>query len=152
LVFLGETVEYIVIAIVALIIWGNLSRKGAAHPLNRLTVKSKQRYPLCSVQSTVGDNFNSGCAIALGVPETCKPVTISVAPALPAHVTLPVDPPPIAIQQPPIIAPKPPLRIVPATTTYGGGPSVGGKFCYCTLDQLASNPSCRNLGSGCGTF
>ena len=53
---------WVFVVIVLLLIWGNLSRKSASHPLN--AVRINPQMPVCAHRSTVGDNFNSGNAIA----------------------------------------------------------------------------------------
>lgn len=94
---------WIIWIIIALLIWGNLSKKSAAHPLNSI-VTPKPRQVICGSTSTAGDNFNSGSAIVSGVTEHCN-----VAPGIgniPAHVMIPIDPPPLAIQNPTPAAPR----------------------------------------------
>jgi hypothetical protein len=94
---------WILLAFLALLIWGNLSRKSACHPLNT-TGAVNAFTPVCSTKNTVGDNFGSGCTFTPGVPEPTLPLTchggiLSVV-CHPIIAHFPVDPPPIAIQRP----------------------------------------------------
>lgn len=113
---------WIVLVIILLLIWGNISRKSPNHPLNR--VCRNPLTPICSTKDTVGDNFGSGCTFVMGVPEpftalTCNAPSVTnqrtTSGASCQHIVVhfPVDPPPIAIQRPKNITPSP-AQILPA--------------------------------------
>jgi hypothetical protein len=123
----------IVAGIFLLLIWGNLSKKSPNHPLNKISVNPK--VPLCSHKPTAGDNFNSGQAIATGVPEGCigrcdaNRACISCVP----HFIFPIDPPPIAIQK----------KIIPVKTPVQCQHITVGPIVACDAKRL---PVCNNLG------
>ena len=107
-----------VLVFLALLIWGNLSRKSTCHPLNSVPVASTSFTPTCSLKNTSGDNFASGCAIVSGVGEPTTPLTChgGILPGIcqPLIAHLPVDPPPIAVQKPITGTP-----VTPTTGTAG---------------------------------
>jgi hypothetical protein len=109
---------WIILAIIAILIWGNLSRKSANHPLNNL--RRNPFTPVCSTQNTVGDNFGSGCTFVAGVPEPITSLTCTAGGASGGyscqHIIFPVNPPPIQIQRPVLPSPKTmPPRYPPVT-------------------------------------
>lgn len=94
-------VMLIFLAILVLLIWGNLSRKSPSHPLNNLGSVNPVT-PVNSTADTVGDNFNSGCSFVAGVGEPDHAVMCGSLPTCHAIVAhFPIDPPPIAIQKTP---------------------------------------------------
>lgn len=105
-------VMIILLLFLALLIWGNLSRKSPSHPLNNLGTVNPFT-PVCTTKNTAGDNFGSGCAFTAGVSEPTTPLTCSNAIfscdiATIAH--FPVEPPPLSlVKTPATIAPKPVL-------------------------------------------
>lgn len=108
---------WIIFVIIALLIWGNLSKKSAAHPLNSVVSPKPQQF-ICRSTSTAGDNFGSGCAIVSGVTEHCNAANTGIN--TPAHVMIPIDPPPLAIQNPTPAAP----RLSNGTYIRASGPEV----------------------------
>jgi hypothetical protein len=109
---------WIILAFLALLIWGNLSKKSACHPLN--TVSTANVFtPTCSLKNTSGDNMASGSTFTAGVCEPVTPLTcgsgLLSGLCHPISVHFPVDPPPIAIQKP--IITGTPIRLAPITPT-----------------------------------
>lgn len=76
--------------------------------------------------------------------------------AVPVSVSFPVVPKTTITVRPPITAPTRVLTPSTASTpirTYGGGPSVQGRYCYNELDMLANCAAARNsINVGCGSF
>jgi len=162
--------EIIVAAVVLFLIWGKLSKKVV--PKNCIPVGAPF-VPLLQTCSS-GDNFVGGKTTVAGVcePETpviksgltllrcdarvAKPMyaSCSVHPVASPHIFFPVDPAiaPVPIPKPvtPSVQPisRPVINQVYYSNSWGNGPG----WCVAKLNQLANNPGCRNMGSGCGTF
>ena len=155
-ILLMDILSIVVLFFIAFLVWGNLSRKSASHPLNGTRDPFT---PTCSTQNTAGDNFGAGCSFTPGVPESTLPLTccdnVVDHPAMPpTHVNchhvithFPVDPPPIAIQKPkpPVFKPgsglaQPihPVNILPRITSPKF--TVSPKFCSISHSR-AQRPS-----------
>lgn len=100
----------LIVIIILLLIWGNISRRSASHPINAIVAHTPPII-VCGIHGGVGDTFTGGGSIVSGV---CEPhLHCNIAPIIPIHITMPVDPPPIAIQKNPI----PAAPILPNGTT-----------------------------------
>jgi hypothetical protein len=129
--------EWIILAIVLLLIWHNLMSKNAPAPVSPAMVVPTRK---CD-NSQVGDTFNSGHTM---VPGVWEPVVLScdanrgcglpcVGPTLPINVHFPVAPPPIAIQK----------RLPAPAPIYHCNHISAGTFTVCTAKATTSpaNPT-----------
>jgi len=131
---------WILAIIIILLIWGNLSKKSSCHPLNSVCIKSIVVGSGGCGGSTSGDCMTKGCTISPGVPEPLPkalpptPVIKAVgtpipiykqAPLMPVNVSTPTDPPPIAIQNRPIMCTSSPAHCCHISVNSG---NIGGGF------------------------
>lgn len=103
----------LVLILIVLLVWGNLSKKSPEHPLNSVSVVVTKP---TSNEPTVGDSFNAQQdSIIAGINELnrTEKTILSSLPQLPAHAVFPIAPQPQPVK---VTAPQPPLRTVAINT------------------------------------
>lgn len=170
---------WIIVIIILLLIWGNLSKKSASHPLNSTVINTQFGTGGGCCGSTAGDCMTMGSTVSAGVPEPLPQAVTSTVigppsmkgfapapkkigapifenpmpPAMPIHVTYPVDPVPIAITSPRVpVAPAPktgtPITRNSSCLTKCMGPTdcqayahlMGGGTCECNICLGSKGP------------